>query len=104
MKRSMVFVALAAIALSTLGGSASGAAPPLVGTLTLSSASGTPGVPVLLRGRVPGYPQAKVWLQRRDNGSFVDIDRTNDRGGYAFTTSVPDAVRHRRIACGRLAE
>jgi len=91
-KRSMVFVALAAIALSTLGGSASGAAPPLVGTLTLSSASGTPGVPVLLRGRVPGYPQAKVWLQRRDNGSFVDIDRTrtNDRGGYAFTTSVPD--------------
>ena len=92
MKRWVVFVALVAVALTTLGASASGSAPPLVGTLTLSSASGTPGAPVLLGGSVPGHPRAKVWLQRRDDGSFVDIDRarTNDQGRYAFSTSVPE--------------
>ena len=93
MKRWMVFVALVAVALSTLGASASGAAPPpLVGTLVLSSESGTPGATALLRGHVPGHAQAKVWLQRREDGTFVDVDRsrTNDQGRFAFTTSVPD--------------
>ena len=93
MKRWMVFTSLVAVALSTLGASVSGAAPPsLVGTLVLSSESGTPGATVLLRGHIPGHARAKVWLQRREDGTFVDVDRarTNNQGRYAFTTAVPD--------------
>lgn len=93
MKRWMVFVALVAVAPSSLGASASGSAPPpLVGTLVLSSESGTPGATVLLRGTVPGHARAKVWLQRREDGMFVDVDRsrTDDQRRFAFTTSVPD--------------
>jgi Tol biopolymer transport system component len=90
--RWMVVLGLVALALSTPGAPASSSAPPLVGTLVLSSASGSPGATVLLRGRIPGQPYVKVWLQRRDDGSFVAFDRTrtNGQGRFAFSTFVPD--------------
>ena len=59
-------IGLSNFSLST-GASASGSTPPLVGTLTLSSASGTPGAVVLLRGHVPGR---QVDFQHRLRGTF----------------------------------
>jgi Tol biopolymer transport system component len=65
---------------------------PLGGTLVLASASGAPGVPVSLRGRIPTHQRTRVELQRLDVAGFVAVTvaTTDRRGRFSFTTNVPD--------------
>jgi Tol biopolymer transport system component len=64
----------------------------LGGTLVLASASGAPGIPVSLRGRIPVDHSTPVELQRHDDSGFrtVAVGKTDGTGKFAFTTYVPD--------------
>ena len=78
--------------LALTGSAASPASAGTHATLRLASASGAPGAPVDLSGRIPSDVRVRVELQRLDADTYVTLAATTTdmQGDFTFSTRVPD--------------